>query len=686
VKSGLSRKLEGVILKCLEKEPGKRYPSVRELQSDLERLSAGVTPLAARRLWPIIATAAIVVVMLGVGAFFYLRQSLKLTEKDTVVLADFVNTTGEAVFDAALKQALIVQLEQSPFLNVLSDQKVSEQLKYMGRSADERLTQDVAREVCQRSGSKAMLVGSISGLGSHYAVGLKTVNCRTGDSLGDEQLEAESREKILKALGEAATKMRGKLGESLSTIAKYDTPIQQATTPSLEALNAFALGTAQRTKGAETESIPFFKRAIELDPNFALAEAVLGQAYSNLGERELANEHTTNAFTLRARVSEHERLYISSHYYGLVMGEMDKTVESYELWKQIYPRESDPHNNLAVYYDVTGQFEKGVQEAQEALRLDPNGSTIYANLAWGHLGLNQWAKGKAVCDQAIATRLDGLPVHVFLYLIAFIQGEKAAMQREVDWASGKPIEDVMLRIVADAAASSGHLQEARQFFRRSVELAQLHNFKERAALTTALEALAEGQVGNHGQALELARSALTMGHGTDVQEIAAQALASSGDRHQPQAIADDLGRRFPSDTFVNSFSLPVIRGAIELERGNPTKAVDYLQAATPYEFGVGAIPAFPGFAAIYLRGQAYLRAQDGKGAAIEFQKILDHRGTDPTSLLYALAHLGLARAEGQAGDTAKANAAYQDFLALWKDADPGIPILKEGKAEYAKLQ
>jgi serine/threonine protein kinase/Flp pilus assembly protein TadD len=620
----------------------------------------------------------VLVIAVAASMFFYFHRASALTEKDTILVADFVNTTGDAVFDGALKQGLAVQLTQSPFLNIFPDARVRQTLRLMGRSPDDRVTKDLAREICQRQGLKAFLSGSISNLGSSYVISLEAVNGQSGEEMAREQVEAGSKEEVLRSLSTAATKMRERLGESLQSIQKFDAPLE-VTTSSLEALKAFSLGYEQGVKGKFLEGIPSFKRAVELDPNFASAYGQLSIMYANTNQPVLAAEYAGKAFALRDRVSELERLRISSFYYTFVTGEVDRAIEVLDLYKQTYPRDWRAPNNLSDRYFVTGQFEKAAEAAREALRINPNNAVGYENLGQAFMGLSRFAEAKEVYDQALQQKIDATDFHSALYQIAFVSGDAAAMQQEVEWAAGKPDEYVAFNWQTQTAAFAGHYRHSQEFSRRAVDLAVRNDAKEVAARYKAEAALRGAVFGQCQHTKEDVAQALALERNTVSLVRSGLALALCGGAGQAQPLVDELTKSYPKDTLINSLWLPVIRAAIELNRNNPGQAIQLLETTRRYEAAAEFWP-------MYVRGQAYLRQQEGAKAAGEFQTILDHRGQAPVSVLYPLAQLGLARAAGLANDTVKSRKAYQDLLAIWKDADSDIPILQEARRDYEKLK
>jgi tetratricopeptide (TPR) repeat protein len=605
-----------------------------------------------------------------------------LTEKDTVVLADFENKTGDTVFDDALKQALAVELGQSPFLNVLSDRKVSDTLGMMGRPKNERVTADVGRELCVRTGSKAVLGGTVSSFGSHFLIDLSAVACNSGDTLAREQAEAASKEEVLKALSKASSSLRIKLGESLPSVQKFEVPVE-ATTASLEALKNYSMAiTATRERG-DASSIPFYKRAIELDPKFATGYSGLAVAYGNLNQRTLAQENAVKAYALRERVSEREKLRIAATYFTTT-GEMEKEIQTYELWTVNYPRDSVPHGNLGNCYANLGQHEKSIREYQEALRLSPS-VTSYSNLSLEYINLNQLEQAKAKLDEALAHKLDGGGLRTIIYLLAFLRGDTAGMEQQIAWGSGKPgDEDPLLSAQSDTEAYYGRMSKARDFSRRAVDSAKRADSKEAAALWQANAALREAELGNAAAAKQGAATALSLSEGREVKLTAALALARAGDRGQAKALGEELARAYSTNTMLKLYWFPTVNAAIELDKGNSSQALLDLEAAAPYELG-GAGTFVNYVYPAYVRGLIDLQAHNGAAAVAEFQKLLDHRGLVGNFVTEALVRLQIGRAYALQGDTAKAKAAYQDFLTLWKDADTDIPILIAAKAEYAKL-
>jgi serine/threonine protein kinase/Flp pilus assembly protein TadD len=728
----LPPKLEDIINRALEKDRDLRYQHASDMRAELQRLrrdtdtgrvaaasssavpiaqpgppppvapsSGAVAPVqpsassvtippaaAPTSRWKILLPIGLVALAAVVAGGLYLHSrstgsaaaSTPLTERDTVVLADFTNSTGDPIFDATLKQALAVDLEQSPFLNILSDRRVAETLKLMGRASGEHITADVARELCLRTGSKAVIGGSISNLGSQYIVGLDAVACNSGDNLAKEQADAASKEAVLKALGTAATALRGRLGESLASVQKFDVPVE-ATTPSLEALKAYSMGIiAGRTKG-DAEGIPFMKRAIELDPNFAMAYAGLAIEYGNLGQATLAAENGRKAYELRDRVSEREKYRISAFYFNDVNGEIEKGTEAYELWAKSYPRDSVPPGNLGANYNALGQFDKAIAEGEVAQRNEP---TIvgYSNMAINYIAVGRIEDARRTLQEAQQKNFDGFLIRQNLYNLAFLAGNNAEMERQVAWAAGRPgEEDQMLNNHADTQAYYGRMGKARDFSRRAVDSAVRSDAKETGAIDLTYQAMRESEVGNATEAQNAATRALALTPGRYVKVLAALARARSGDGARSKTMLEALRKAESTNTILKVYWFPVIDASVALDEHAPDRAILALEPALPYELGGNIGWIYPA----YIRGQAYLAQKNGPAAAAEFQKLLDHSSLVANGVVGSLAHLQIARAYILSGDTAKAKAAYQDFFTLWKDADPNVPILKEAKAEYAKL-
>ena len=703
-------RLEEIIGKCLEKDRTQRYSSAAAVRSDLQQLkreveSGNITrsdfvpqPRPSRSRWKELAAGgALLLILLIVGAWYYAaRPAHALSRMDTIVLADFNNKTGDAIFDDTLRQGLAAQLQQSPFLSLLSDQRIRQTLRLMGQPPDTKLSPKIIGDLCQRAGSKAYLSGSISNLGSQYVIGVNAVNCQTGDYLAQEQVTANGKENVLKALGEASTKLREKLGESLKTVHKLDTPIEQATTPSLEALQAYSMGrNTMQGKGDYVGAVPLLKRSIELDPKFAMAYAMLGTSYHNLGENKLSAENTSKAYDLRTRVSEWEKFYIESHYHHFVTGDMEKARQAYELWAQIYPREQVPPTNLGIIYQTLGQHEKSLSEFREGLRLSPD-SLNFGDVVSGFIHLNRFDEARATADEALSKNLDSADLRAYLYQLAFLNDDLAGMAKQVSWAAGKPGEEnVMLYLEAGTAAYSGKLAAAREFSRQAATSADRAGEKELEADCEAAAGLWEALYGNAQEARQHVATTLAKSNGRDAQYVGALALAVIGDSARAQALAEDLQKRFPDDTVVRFNYLPTLHAQLFLSAAdhspdrsheNAAKAIQALAVALPYELGVPAngtfwINLYP----IYIRGQAFLASHQGTQAVAEFQKILDWRGVVGNEPIGALAHLGLARSYALTGDTAKSRAAYNTFLTLWKDADPSAPILQQANTEWAKL-
>jgi eukaryotic-like serine/threonine-protein kinase len=742
----LPAKLEDIINRALEKDRDLRYQHASDMRADLRRskrdTDTGRTPLASggypeglpqqppgsgpapvaakpttdrhsaatvthrdtteeRDSLPrkiLMPLALVLTAMLAAGFYWHSRRATKLTEKDSIVLADFTNSTADPVFDDTLKTALTVALNQSPFLNVLSDAKAAATLKLMMRATNTKLTAEVARELCQRSGSKAFIAGSIATLGNQYVLGLKAVSCQSGDALAQEQVTADGKEKVLNAVGEAAAKLRGELGESIGTVKKFDAPLEEATTSSLEALKAYSLGQEKLGESTASGALPYFHRAIQLDPNFAMGYEALGSTYIALGEVQRGSQYYAKAFQLQDRGSEREKLSITAAYYSNVTGDIDKSVQAYRQLIEIYPRERRAYLDLGDQYASLGDYEKAAEATRHSMNLAPDDIGSYANLGNYLLALQRFDEARQILEQALSRKLDDFILHNALYGLAFIQGKPELLAEQETWFSGKPEENYRFSLVSDTEAYAGHEAKARGLTKRAVDSAVQSDSKENGAVWQENGALREAAYGYATEARMVAAEGLKLApesQGAGVE--AALALAIAGDAAKAEASAQDLARRFPSDTQMKALWLTAIDAQVALDKKNPTTALQILEGASPMELGqIAFLENLSCLYPTYIRGEAYLAGGQGMQAAAEFQKILDHSGIVWNCWTGALAHLGIARANALLSRTSKgadadaarvrALAAYKDFLALWKDADPDVPILKQAKAEYAKLQ
>ena len=730
----LPSKLEDIINRALEKDRDMRFQSARDMRVELQRLkrdldarrgsspsgvavlqresgavpaahntpppsSAAIPPAVAasssagsaisprstgKSRGRLIAGAIVLLLLLVAGGLYYRSRTTtaKLTDKDTVVLADFDNKTGDTAFDDTLKQALAAELAQSPFLSILSDEKVANTLKMMGKGQGEHLTKDVALEVCQRSSSASMLSGSIGQVGSHYNLVLNAINCSTGDLLATAQTEVNDKDHVLSGLGKLGTEIREKLGESLVTIQKYDKPLQQVTTPSFEALKAYTQADAITD---DNGAIPYYKRAIALDPNFASAWVAMGVRYSGLGENGLSNDAFTKAFELRDHVSDRERYRIESTYYMYVVGDLEKARQTYDIFAQAYPRESRPYTNGALVSFAYGQYDDALRKTLGAQRIEASAAS-YGNLIEAYTFVGQLDKAKEISDEAAARKVVTADMLRGRYALAFLKDDQAGMAQQVADSAQLSAEDMLLSTASDTEAFYGRLAKARELSQKAVASALREQRKETAALWQLNSAQREAEFGNFAQARREAASASALISTHDAQVMAALVLARAGDHAAAQKLAEELARQYPSDTLLNKYWLPVVRASI-LAATKPNDALHELETSARFEMGQ-ALPQTESGALlypVYVRGEVLLAAHRGGDAAREYQKMIDSPNLMQNGPLAPLARLGLARAYAAAGDTPKAKAAYQDFFSRWKDADSDIPVLVQAKAEYAKL-
>ncbi len=636
-------------------------------------------PQTRRKAITIGITLAILLSVLGV--YLKSRHQAQLAQRDGIIVGDFSNSTGDPVFDGSLRRAVVVQLAQSPYFTIPPDTKLEETLQGLGRPPDEKLTPTLAREVCQQAGAKAAVTGAISQQGVSYVIALEADRCADGNSLARQEVTAAGKSQVLPSLGRAIEDLRKKLGESRDSLHDYGVPIEQATTDSIEALKAYQLGLDLRARDNSPKSIPAFKVAVTLDPNFAMAYAQLGSAYSNVGETIAGSQYFKRAFELRSRTTEPERFYIAGRYFDIITGELEKASENYELWQQTYPDEWLAYNALANDANQLGRYETAIKAAKQVVLLNPNHAFGYTNLALGLLGTNRFGEAKAVCEEAVAKRRDSDTIHMILYAVAFMGGNKKALQREMDLATRSQDKPSMLYVQGEAAAARGKMKEATELFQQNVAQLQADHQPEGAANTLAYDALLSAVIGWTQEARLMAAASLRLGRGETDLGLNALALALAGDAAQAKNIAEEFNRSYPLATLNMGVYSPMIQTVMaESRRPSPAEVTDMMKAALPYEFGQEA-DLLP----IYIRGQAYLASHSGADAAKEFQKLLDHLGVDPISPYISLAYLGLARADNLMGKRIDSLKAYEHFFQLWKNADKDIPTLQVARHEYLVL-
>jgi tetratricopeptide (TPR) repeat protein len=632
----------------------------------------GKIPNAARKRLTILSAAVFAIA--AIAGWFHVNRKPALTEKDTILLADFENKTGDEVFDGMLKQGLAIQLQQSPFLNLFPEAQMRHELKLMKRSPSEHVTAEIAREICERQNLKALIAGSIVPLGSHYVIALEALNGQSGDSLAREQVEAENKEQVLRALSQAATRLRERLGESLNSIQRFDRPLQEGTTASPEAFKAYSQAIEMAVSGGLMDAIPFYKRAVEIDSDFASAYSQLAIMYWATNRPGQAADYAKKSYELKDRAGEIEKFRITHIYHRIVTGDLNKTIEVLKLQRRTYPREYTGPLDLAVAYHTLGQSDEAIAEARESIRLNPNFSAPYSLLAAVFLRFNRFTEVQDVIEQARRQELDHTRFHTVLYQIAFIKGDTTGMQQQIDWSRGKPEEYVALDWQTGAAACAGQWRKAQELSRRAVDLTARDETKEVAARFATEQALRGAVLGDCRQAGTEVAQGLKLARGRASLPLAALALALCGEINQAKLLLDELAKLYPEDTLINSIWLPAIRAAIELQRGNAAQAIEQLQPAARYQAAAEFWPQ-------YLRGQAYLKLARGAEAATEFEKIRSARGQAPLSVLHPLAGLGLARATRLTAELDKSRRAYQHFLALWEKADPDLPILRVARRE-----